>query len=266
MDDERVVGGQTGGRDPGQVALVAGAAHHHVRGPGDRGDPLPAAVHEVVDREPGAEHVVGIDVRALLVLGGPAAQDDGQPSGPDPLGQVVVVVQREQQHAVDVLPGEVVVEPPVALRGVREQQDQLEPGVAQCGADAADHSGEERLAEDPLLGLRDHHRDRVRALGDQRAGGLVGHVAELRDGALDRLPRPLGDLGAAVDDAGGRTAAHTGCRGHLLEGRPRARLPRHGVSMSPRAARTNCAYHAPLAFGVRRWVSKSTCTIPNRMA
>ena len=82
-------------------------------------------MHEVVDREPGAEDVVGVDVRALLVLGGATAEDDGQAAGADPLGQLVVVVQREQQYAVDVLAGEVVVEPAVALGRRREQQHQL---------------------------------------------------------------------------------------------------------------------------------------------
>ena len=40
-------------------------------------------------------------------------------------------MQGQQKYAVDVLPGEVVVEAAVALRGVREQQHQLQPGVAE---------------------------------------------------------------------------------------------------------------------------------------
>ena len=119
----------------------------------------------------------------------------GRPRARMPLGQRVVVVQGEQQHAVDVLAGQVVGRGGLcACAGLREQQHQLAVGVAQGRTDPADHTGEERLTEDPLLGLGDHQRDRVGAPGDQGAGRRVGHVAELGDGRLDGLagswPRP----------------------------------------------------------------------------
>ena len=195
-------------------------------------DPPPATVHEVVDREPGAEHVVGVDVGARLVSVARPPSTTGRPRARIRSGSGVVVVQGQQQYAVDVLPGEVVVEPSVALRGVREQQHQLQPGVAEGGPDAAHDTGEERLAEDPLLRLRDDQGDRVGPLGDQGAGRAVRHVAELCDRALDGLAGLLGDLAAAVDDAGRRAAADPGDGGHLFQGRPGPRLPRHGVSMS----------------------------------
>ena len=125
-------------------------------------------------------------------------------------------MQREQEHAVDVLAGEVVVERAATLRGLGEQQHQLTVGLGQRGADAADDAGEERLTEHPLLGLRDHERDGVGAPGDQGPGGGVGHVAELGDRLLDGLARLLGDLLAAVDDPGRRTATDPGARSDLV--------------------------------------------------
>ena len=53
-------------------------------------------------------------------------------------------------------------------------------------------AGEERLGEDPLLRLGDDQRHRVGALGDQRAGGPVGHVAQLLRSPAARRPRASG--------------------------------------------------------------------------
>ena len=79
---------------------------------------------------------------------GATADDDGYAVAADPLGQLVVVVQGEQEHAVDVLAGEVLVEAAAALRGLGEQQHQLPVRVGERRADAADDAGEERLPED----------------------------------------------------------------------------------------------------------------------
>ena len=55
------------------------------------------------------------------------------------------------------------------------------------------------IPEQPVRRLGDDEGDGVRAPGDERAGGAVRHVAEVGDGAQDRLARSRGDLGGAVD-------------------------------------------------------------------
>ena len=138
---------------------------------------------------------------------------------------------------------EVGVEPVHLLTGLHERQHELARGLADDGGDAADDPGEERLAEDALLGLGDDQGDRVGAPGHQRAGGLVGHVAELVDRPHRPDPGPLGHLRRAVDDARRRPAPDPGAGGHLLQGGLRAAgLPchwgagGHGLSIA-RAAR-----------------------------
>ena len=228
----------------------------------------PAAVHEVVDRQPGAERVVHVDEAPCWCSVARPPSTTGQAACADPVGQPVVVVQGQQQHAVDVLPGQVVVEVrPLRWALCASSSTSWRLRVGERGADAADHAGEERLAEDPLLGLGDDQRHRVGALGDQRAGGRVRHVAELGDRLLDGLPRLLRDLRAAVDHARRGAAADAGQRRHLLEGRAGCAVAAswRSVCRRVRPARSR-AYQRPLALIVRRWVAKSTCTRPNRMA
>jgi hypothetical protein len=226
--DLHVVGGE-----PVAVPLEAGAAGHHVGRAGDGRDPATSAVDQVVDGQPGTERVVHVDERHVHVVGAAATQDDGQPARADPLRQPVVVVERDQEHAVDVLAGEVVVEVSTTLR-LREHQHQLQVALGQGRADAPDHPGEEGLAEDPLLGLRDHQRDRVGALGDQSACGRVGDVAQLGDRLLHGLACPVGDLRPAVDHPGGGAAADAGQGCDLLQRGAGARRPAHGLSMPSR--------------------------------
>ena len=82
---------------PTEIAPETFLIHDHQgEGTEDGPDPGSAPVHEVVDREPGPEHVVGVDVGTLLVIGRPATQHDGQPPLPDPVRQRVVIVQRQE--------------------------------------------------------------------------------------------------------------------------------------------------------------------------
>ena len=105
---------------------------------------------------------------------------------------------------------------------------------------------------------RDDQRDRVRALGHQAAGGRVGHVAELVDGVHDDgADSALTVL--SVDHSGDGRPRHSGPGGDGLQGGPLgAFLRRPFRSITSR-------YHSALSLGVRRWVSKSTCTMPKRL-
>ena len=88
-------------------------------------------------------------------------------------------------HPVHV-PGEgVLLDPIVAGVRVRHHQYELDGLLDGHLADAADDAREERVVgEDPGGGLGEDERDRLGPLGDQAAGGGVGHVAG------SRTPRP----------------------------------------------------------------------------
>ncbi len=143
-----------------------------------------------------------------------------------------------------------------AVPACDSMQDQLPAGLVVRGADPAHDAGEERLAEDPLLRLRDDQRHGVRAPRHERprrgvrarssSSATASRTAwRLRSETLsaplitrDAVPRPT--------PAQGRD---------LLEGRPAGGRARHGVSMALRWARTNSPYQRPLLFTVRLWVA-----------
>ena len=121
--------------------------------------------------------------------------------------------------------------------------------------------GEEHVVrEHPGGRLRQDQRHRVRALGDEAAGGLVRHVAELGDRALDRVPDVRGDRQRAVDDARDRGAGDPGQRGHALQRRAAPPSCSDGhTSPSPcggaRAGHGHCACRRPGRAGEARLAS-----------
>ena len=92
------------------------------------------------------------------------------------------------------------------------------PFGSELGADAAQHAGEERVAEQLGGRLGDDHRHRVAAPRHEASCGPVRRVAELPDGGLDGGARRLADAPVAVDDAGGGGARHFRDAGDLLQG------------------------------------------------
>ncbi|SED10287.1 hypothetical protein SAMN05428945_3843 [Streptomyces sp. 2224.1] len=200
---------------------------------GDHGDPAAAAAEEVAYGLAGAVAVVGVDVqRPGVAVGarpaGPAAVDGGQPGALGHARQRVVAVQREHQRAVD-MPGRQIAADAAVVGGpLDEHQQELGVGRGQFAADAPQLASEERVAEDPGLGLGDDHRDRSRAAGDQGAGRAVRYVPQRGD----RLVNPFADRGpyarTAVDHAGHRGAGDPGERGDRLQRRARPRTVRIG--------------------------------------
>jgi hypothetical protein len=104
-------------------------------------------------------------------------------------------VQGGQQHAVDAAADHLALQPPPVADVVGDQEQQLDAGLGQGGADPADHAGEEGLGEEARVRLGDDQRDRVGPPGDQAAGGPVGHVAELGHRPLHLGPDGRADLG-----------------------------------------------------------------------
>jgi hypothetical protein len=147
-------------------------------------------------------------------------------------------VQRQQEYTVDVLVGQVVLDLLPLGRRLGQREPELHRRVEQAGVDASDDSGEERLTEEPLAGLRDHQGDRVGPLGDQSPGRAVRHVPEFFDRLLHRGPRLRADLRRAVDDTGHRAPANPGAGRDRVQGRaaerPRA-LRCHRLLLGRRA-------------------------------
>jgi len=183
-----------------------------------------------------------------------------------------------QDHAVDVAAGQVAGQPvPFPVRA-DHHQDQLFVGVGEHLADRADHGADQRVGEHLHVRLAHHQRHRVGAPGDQGAGGAVRDVPELRHGVLDQRAGLVGDPRRAVDHPGRRRPGHAGRRRHGLQGRrgPGGWCRRSLSLVGPPLARLSLqpwtalaaitpAYQRPLAFTVRRWVAKSTYTIPKRL-
>lgn len=193
----------------------------------------PAAADEVLDGLPGAAVVVGVHRGERLVRGAGAADHGGDLQLGQHVGQRVVGVHRDQQHAVHAVRRQVLGEPLPLPVAAREDQQQLHLGVGQRGADTAEHVGEVGLGEEPGLRLGHHERYRVGAVGREGAGRGVGDVTQLGDGRLDggagRLAHPRG----AVDHARHGAAADPGARCHLLEGGAATAPAPHSVACHP---------------------------------
>lgn len=185
----------------------------------------------------------------------PTAVDHRDPRPVDDGGQGVVVVQRERQGAVDVPAPEIAGDPVVVPRTLHPQQHQLGVVRGQFPADAPYLLLEERVREDPELGLRDDHRHGAVAPGDQGAGRVIGHVTEFVDRPADLLDQRRPYARAPVDDPRGRGA------GHLR--RERRRLPAWGVapwSARARRALLGCVGGAGVACGVRSRTDQDICS------
>ncbi len=182
----------------------------------------------MLDGDAAAAAVVAVDIEQLAVgVGaGPAraaADDGGQADPAGHLGQRVAVVEGEQQGAVDVAAGQVAADALVVLLVLDEQQHHLVVGGGQLAADPAQVLGEERVGEEPALGLGHDDGDGAVAPGDQGAGGEVGDVAEFVHGLLHLGAQGLAYARAAVHDAGGGRAGDPGTFGDGLQGGARER-------------------------------------------
>jgi hypothetical protein len=180
----------------------------------------PVTVAEQVlggDHRPAA--VVRVDVGHLPVVERAAAQHERHPGHGEDVRQRVLAVQRHEDHAVDVaLPG-VAADLLLLALVAGGQQHQVEVGVGQRGRQPAHDAGEEGVGEDLGVGLVEHQRDGVGAPGDQAAGHPVGHVAQLGDGGLHRLPRLGAHPRGVVDDPGHRRPRDAGEHGDLVQRR-----------------------------------------------
>ena len=64
------------------------------------------------------------------------------------------------------------------------------------------------VAEEGVLAVEHDEADRGAGAGAKLAGGVVAHVPELFDGAVDAADRIGGDIAGAVQDVGDGTHAH----------------------------------------------------------
>ena len=133
------------------------------------------------------------------------------------IGQGVVAVQADEDHAVDVAGREVAHGPLLIDVVIRHEQHELEVAHRQRRADTANEPREERVTEQPICRLRDDDRDRIAAARDEAPGGAVRDVPEAVDRLLDRASDVGADLRGAVDDPGNGRAGDTGDARHLIE-------------------------------------------------
>ncbi len=198
-----------------------------------------ARVQEVSRGQLTAALVVGVDVPEPTPTAQRATAEDGRHAERlQPQRQLVLAVQGQQQHPVDVTTGGVGEESLLILRARHHGEHQLEPGDGDRLLGAAQHPQEERVGEHPLLGLLDEEGHRVAAPGDQRARRQVGHVGDLLSRREHHLPGALADLRVAAQHAARRGARDAGARRHLLQRRggagagPLALSRRHGGSVA----------------------------------
>ena len=196
--------------------VLAGA---HVQRAGDGGDGAPADLQQVLGGQPGAAGVVGVDVVERLGAGQRAAAEHGRHRlRLQLLRQLVAAVQGQQQHPVHVATGGVVHEPPVLVRAGGHREDQLQAGLGGHRLGGPQHAEEERVGEQPVLGLGDQERHRVAAPGHQRAGGPVGGVGDVLGGGQHRDAGPLADVGRPAQYPARGRPGHPGPGRHLLQG------------------------------------------------
>ena len=261
------------GRQPGRGHRLAPAGEAvvgggHVGRAGDRADARAAAGDQQLGGLPLACGVVDVDVGHPVAAGPRAAAEDArQAEVGEVLGEPVVAVVGDDQRAVDVPVGEVAQGPRGGGARPGQQQHELDVALPQHPGHPAQGAGEERVGEDPVVGLGHDHGDRVRTPGDQAAGRRVRDVAELAHRQVDRGLGAGADPLAAVDGARGRGARDTRDTGHLVQGGgpgaergPRGVHARHVSGPSDSTAgsvpeRDSSAYHRALDLGIRCWVS-----------
>jgi hypothetical protein len=172
----------------------------------------------------GAADVVGVDTAHLVTddlhpATRLATEDDRQAALGEQGRQWIIAMQREQQHAIDVLRRQVMLDALTFRFGLSHRQPQLQRCLHQHRVDATDDPGEERLAEDPLLRFGHDQGHRIGPLRHQGARGAVGDVPEFLDGLFDRGLSRGGHLRGPVDDAGDRSPAYPRPGGNLVQRR-----------------------------------------------
>ena len=231
----------------------------HVLRPRDRGDDPPPAADQMGDSRLGALPVVDVDVARLDVLRRPPDEHDRHPGRAETRGQGIVLVEADQERAVDVPGGQVVGGPGFVRDGLGHQQDELPVARCELGADAAQQAREERVTEQPAGRLGDDHCDRIAAAGDQAAGGPVGDVAEAIDGCLDVDADVRADSRRSVHDARDGRPGDARHVGDLLEGRVAASVAAAGLGHGPlrSAVRALSRLCSTVARRVKRALSRS---------
>ena len=84
-------------------------------------------------------------------------------------------------------------------------------------ADAVEHSGKEFMRETAVHGIDEQHADVVAAVGLERAGGGVGHVAQLIRQVKDALARLLADVRLTVERLAHRGSRDTAALCNVLD-------------------------------------------------
>ena len=120
--DHALVGTDPGFRQPVVIAEQAIDARRHVLGAGDRRDPSPAGVGQMLDGAPGAGAVVDVDV-ADPVGRWPATDDDRDAGPAQAGGQRVGSVEGDEHGAVGVAGAEVSLDAILIGSRVRHQED-----------------------------------------------------------------------------------------------------------------------------------------------
>jgi len=130
----------------------------------------------------------------------------------------IVAVQRQQQHAVDVAAGGVVLE----VRRLRSRrhgdEEQLQPGGRDLCMRGVQQGEEVRLGEQAILGLGDEECDGVAASGHERARRMVWRIGRLACRLQHGLARVLAHVRCAAQDTARRRARDAGARRDDLEG------------------------------------------------
>ena len=197
---------------------------------------LASGREEVRGRGARAAAVVGVDVGQVLPGARPAIEDGRDPGLGQRPGQRVVAVERDEDDAVHVALADVALDLHVLALTPGQEQEELKLGVRDGGRDPLHDRGEERVGENPALGLGDHERDRVGAPRDEAAGGAVRDVAQTLDRLLDGLAGVGADLRRAVDDTGDGRRRDVRQAGDLLESR------RWPAGLPGQIRRSRCLY------------------------
>ena len=141
------------------------AAGRHVLRPGQHRDATTAGGDEVPDGEATTVPVVDVDDARRVDPGRSPAAHGRDASRLDHRGEVVRGVQGQQEHAVDVLAGEVGGDPVAVALAPDDRQHELERRVGEALADATDRRREVGLAEDAVARLGHDEGDGVGPAG-----------------------------------------------------------------------------------------------------
>jgi hypothetical protein len=121
----------------------------------------------VLDGGEAPRTVVDVDDARGLDAGHAAPADRRHPARLDDGGQVLGAVQRQQEHPVDVLVGEVVGHPTAFALAARHREDELVGRLRDPLADPPHGRREVGLPEDAVAALGDDEGDDVGAPGDE---------------------------------------------------------------------------------------------------